>query len=54
MFGARVRQLINWLHESGENVRLPGERRYANRALSKSQGIIIDKNVHDFMMAYLE
>jgi len=54
MFSARVRQLIDWLHESGDNVRLPGERRYANREQTKSQGIAIDKTIHDQMIAYLE
>jgi len=53
MFSARVRQLVDWLHESGDNVRLPGERRYANREQAKHQGITIDKHIYDFMTSYL-
>jgi len=52
-FGARVRQLVDWLHESGENVRLPGERRTANRERAKIHGIAIDKAIHDQMLKYL-
>jgi len=53
VFSSRVRQLIDWLHESGDNVRLPGERRYANREKAKHQGIAIDKVLYDQMISYL-
>ena len=39
-FGARVRELIDVLHEAG-TARLPGNRRYENRARSRAQGIPI-------------
>jgi len=52
-FGSRVRQLIDWLHESGDNVRLPGERRYANREQANIKGIEIDEAIHASMIAYL-
>jgi len=54
MFGQRVRQLMDWLHASGDSIRLPGERRYANRAQSALHGIDIDKNIHDEMLKYLD
>jgi delta1-piperideine-2-carboxylate reductase len=34
--------------------RLPGDRRYANRARSLSQSLSIDKSVHDGLLALLE
>jgi len=53
IFSARVGQLIDWLYESGENVRLPGERRYKNREEAGHQGIYIDKSIYDQMVSYL-
>jgi len=53
-FGARVGQLIDWLHDSGDDVRLPGERRMVNRARAKTQDIEIDKSLYDQMCAFLD
>jgi delta1-piperideine-2-carboxylate reductase len=39
---------------SDNGARLPGDRRYANRARSLAQGLSIEKSVHDGLVALLE
>ncbi len=48
-FGMRIEQLLEALADAG-TTRLPGDRRYANRARAREQGIAVDDALHQRLM----
>ena len=53
-FASRVAYLLDLIRTSGEDVRLPGDRRYQRRQKAMQNGITIDKSRYDELLSYLQ
>ncbi|UXM95608.1 Ldh family oxidoreductase [Bartonella sp. HY329] len=54
VFSKRVKELLDLIRESGENVRLPGDKRYQQRQKALREGITITKSRYDELLSYLQ